>query len=165
MLYNLDKNEVDPPRFYQVNFGYQLTKKDVISVEWITWRYYAPLGASYEKMSDAAYKFPGYVDAAGFGLAYQRFLWNNVYSAIHAVWLKQKYSDHNGIHLGEGEQLFFQFRLIGYHWAIGSFMFLEPNLAVTHWPINTGLPPSFQTQEDRWGKFQIEPGLHFGLNF
>ncbi len=163
MLANLDGTD-EPPNFYQVNFGYQLTKKDVVSIEAITWRYYAPLGIPWAEMSKPSNKFLGRVDAAGVGLAYQRFLWGNVYSALHAVWFRQEYVGTSGAKLGEGEQLFLTFRL-GYHIEIGSFAFIEPNVAVTHWPINTGLPSSFQAQEDRWGKFQVEPGLHFGFLF
>jgi len=163
MLANLDSSD-EPPNFYQLNFGYQLTKKDVVSIEAITWKYYAPLGIPWEEMSSKSNIFPGRVDAVGIGLAYQRFLWGNVYSALHATWFKQEYVGTSGAKLSEGEQLFLTFRL-GYHIKIGSFAFLEPNLAVTHWPINRGLPPAFQAQEDRWGKFQVEPGLHFGFLF
>lgn len=163
MLANLDSSD-EPPDFYQLNFGYQLTKKDVVSIEAMTWKYYAPLGIPWEKMSHDSNKFPGKVDAVGVGLAYQRFLWGNIYSALHATWFKQKYLGTGGAKLGEGDQLFLTFRL-GYHIKIGRFAFIEPNAAVTHWPINTGLPPAFQAQEDRWGKFQVEPGLHFGFPF
>jgi hypothetical protein len=163
MLLNLDSTD-EPPNFYQLNFGYQLTKKDVVSLEVITWKYYAPLGIPWEKMSEDSNKFPGHVYAVGAGLAYQRFLWGNIYSALHATWFKQEYRDIGGAKLGEGEQLFLTLRL-GYHFKIGSFAFIEPNVAVTHWPINRGLPSSFQTQEDRWGKFQVEPGMHFGFPF
>lgn len=163
MLANLEKSE-EPPEFYQLNFGYQLSKKDVVSIEVMTWKYYAPLGTPWEEMSNESNKFPGKVDAVGVGLAYQRFIWGNMYTALHATWFKQKYIDTGGVELGEGEQLFMTLRL-GYHFNIGNFAFIEPNVAVTHWPINTGLPASFQAQEDRWGKFQVEPGLHFGFPF
>ncbi len=163
MLANLDRTD-EPPDFYQLNFGYQLTKKDVVSIELITWKYYAPLGIPWDKMSNKSNLFPGRVHAVGGGLAYQRFLRGNIYSALHATWFKQKYLDTSGAKLSEGEQLFLTLRL-GYHFKIGTFAFIEPNVAVTHWPINTGLPSSFQAQEDRWGKFQVEPGLHFGFPF
>jgi hypothetical protein len=163
MLVNLDSTD-EPPSFYQLNLGYQLTKKDVLSIELITWKYYAPLGVPYGQVSDKANNFPGRVDAVGVGLAYQRFIWDNIFSAFHATWLRQEYLGTGGAKLSEGEQLFLTLRL-GYHFKIGSFAFIEPNLAVTHWPINTGLPASFQAQEDRWGKFQVEPGLHFGFLF
>lgn len=163
MLLNLEDSD-EPPDFYQLNLGYQLTKEDVVSFEAITWKYYAPLGIPWDKMSEDANKFPGNVQAEGVGLAYQRFLWGNLYSALHATWFKQEYVDLNGAQLGEGEQLFLTFRM-GYHFKIGNFAFIEPNVAVTHWPINTGLPDSFQAQEDRWDKFQVEPGMHFGFLF
>ena len=44
MLANLNPEEKDPPHFYQLNFGYRLTGKDVVSAELITWRYNGPIG-------------------------------------------------------------------------------------------------------------------------
>jgi hypothetical protein len=32
----------DPPSFFQLNYAYRLTPKDVVSAEAITWKYYAP---------------------------------------------------------------------------------------------------------------------------
>src|SRR5688572_25549402 len=59
VLANLVTDE-EPPHFYQVNVGYQLTEKDRISVEAITWRYYHPLGVTYgDRDADTAY--PGHV--------------------------------------------------------------------------------------------------------
>jgi hypothetical protein len=37
----------NPPAFYQLNYGYRLTPKDVVSIEAITWTYKAPLGIPY----------------------------------------------------------------------------------------------------------------------
>src|SRR4030043_800068 len=34
----------DPVWFFQLNYGYQLTQKDIIIIEAITWTYYEPLG-------------------------------------------------------------------------------------------------------------------------
>ncbi len=162
ILSGLDQNSSEPPKFLQLNLGYRLTKKDVISIEAITWRYYAPLGLLFDaKDSD---KFPGYVSAKGAGLAYQRFLWNKFYAAIHATYLFQDYVSSTGDKLGSGHQLFVAYR-IGYHFAIGKSFFLEPSIALTHWPVNTGLPPSFQEKEDHARKYQAEPGLHLGYVF
>ena len=82
----------DPTSFYQLNYGYRLTPKDVISIEAITWMYHAPLGIpygpSYESLEES---YPGSIKGVGLGLAYQRFLWKNFYSAIHATPLRQTY--------------------------------------------------------------------------
>jgi hypothetical protein len=74
------------PEFYQLNFGYWLTKKDVLSVEAITWAYHRPLGTPWgPDMSDPAQAYPGYVRAYGVGVAYQRYLWQGLYAAVHAL--------------------------------------------------------------------------------
>lgn len=37
----------EPPDFYQLNYGYWVTSRDVVSVEAVTWKYGAPLGIPY----------------------------------------------------------------------------------------------------------------------
>lgn len=155
----------NPPFFYQLNYGYRLTPNDVVSVEAITWRYYAPLGipygSSYESPDEA---FPGSVRAYGVGVAYQRFLWQGLYSAIHALPMSQAYYDTAGEKLGSGFQLFLTLR-VGYHLELFSNrFFVEPSVACTYWPINTNLPDSFLKKEGKWPNyFLFEPGLHFGV--
>jgi hypothetical protein len=155
----------DPPSFYQLNYGYWLTKGDVLSLEAITWTYDAPLGIPYgpsKGSPDEAY--PGYVRAYGVGLAYQRFLWKDSYSAIHAAPMFQKYIDEQNEKIQNGFQLFLTLRL-GYHIRLFSDrFFMEPSVAFTHWPINTNLPESFRARESRWPNyFLFEPGLHLGF--
>ncbi len=65
---------------------------------------------------------------------------------------------------GTGEQLFMMWR-VGYHFQFVKSFFLEPSFAVTTWPINNGLPPSFQEKEDSAPKYAVEPGLHLGFLF
>ena len=43
-----------------------------------------------------AEKFPGYIREYGVALAYQRFLWKGVYTAIHVFNAKQTFVDNNG---------------------------------------------------------------------
>lgn len=169
MLANLTPEDKDPPHFSQLNIGYRITDEDVVSVEFIGWRYYAPLGAPLgtpgEVANDRSEKFPGHVDAKGIGLAYQCFVYDKVYTALHATWFDQNFVGLNNENLGSGKQLFLTLRL-GYHYSFGSDrFFIEPSLAVTHWPINTNLPTAFQAKEDKWPKYQVEPGLHVGFVF
>lgn len=63
----------DPPHFFQLNYGYQLTRNEVLLAEAITWTYYEPLG-SY---GSSAESYPGKVSAYGLGVGYQRFYWKN----------------------------------------------------------------------------------------
>lgn len=164
MLMNLVPLE-DPPFFYQLNYGYRLTTKDVVSVEAITWTYNAPLGIpwgpSYGSEDEA---FPGSVRAYGLGVAYQRFLWKGIYAAVHALPMRQIFFDAAGEKIGSGFQLFMTLRA-GYHLELfDNRFFVEPSIAATYWPINTNLPASFREKEERWPKyFLFEPGLHFGV--
>ena len=159
---------LDPsPEYFQLNYGYRLSLKDVLSIEAITWAYSAPLGIPYGSHFDNPNSyFPGKVKAYGLGLAYKRFLWKGMYGQIHFTALHQNYLNENNDEIQSGFQLFNTLRF-GYH--INLFkkrLFIEPSIAFTSWPINTNLPDSFQVEEDKWNKFFLfEPGLHFGVNF
>jgi len=157
----------DPPHFYQLNLGYRITQKDVISFEAITWTYDGPLGRPYgPDHNDEASNFPGKVRAYGAGFAYQRFLWKKAYVQVHATAMRQNYLDLSGKKIQSGFQLFSAFRA-GYQFQFfKNRFFIEPSLAVTFWPVNTNMPESFQVQEDRFNNYFIgEPGLHLGFNF
>jgi len=56
---------------------------------------------------------------------------------------------------------------LGYHFQFfKNRFFLEPSVAMTHWPINTNVPESFERVESKWSNyFLFEPGLHFGFKF
>lgn len=158
---------VDPsPGFYQLNAGYWLTKKDVISVEAITWAYHRALGTPWgPDMSDPAQAYPGYVRAYGVGVAYQRYLWQGLYAAMHALPLLQQFKAPDGKTIQEGFQLFMTLRL-GYHFSFcDDHVFIEPSIAVTHWPVNTNVPADFARLDNRWSSYFIEPGLHVGFKF
>lgn len=157
----------DAPDFYQLNYGYRLTDRDAVSVEAITWRYTSPVGIpygpSYESPDEA---YPGYVREAGIGVAYQRLLWRNFYSGVHAAPMLKQYFDEHDARIQNGFRLFLTVRT-GYHLPLlqGRF-FLEPSVAATHWPIDTNFPAAFEERERKWPNyFLFEPGLHFGMNF
>ena len=164
LLANLAPN---PPNYYQLNYGYRITRKDVISIEAVTWEYKGPVGKPYgPDFDNEQSNFPGYVKAYGIGLAYKRFVWKGAYSAIHSTALHQNYLDVSDKKIQSGFQLFNTLRF-GYHFKLfKNRMFIEPSLAFTYWPINTNLPDSFQIEESKWPNyFLFEPGLHFGINF
>jgi len=165
MLFNLSSNE--RPDFYQINLGYRLSEKDVISLEIKTWRYFEPLGIPYGKSkTDPAENFPGYIRERGFAIAYQRFLWKGLYTAIHSMAAWQSFVNEEGRKFDDGFQIFNTYRL-GYHIKLfnGKF-FIEPSLAVTHRPYHTTMPEDFGQLDDKWSKlFFGEPGLHIGYNF
>lgn len=165
MLMNLDSNE--RPDFYQVNLGYRVTGKDVVSLELKTWRYYQPLGLPYGKnFNSPEEKFQGSIRELGFALAYQRFWWKGLYTGVHIMSAWQSFLNEDAVKFDNGLQIFNTYRL-GYHVKVlkGKF-FIEPSIAVTHRPYHTEMPESFKRQDGKYSKFFFgEPGLHFGFNF
>lgn len=167
MLANLNTSDPNRPDFVQLNVGYRLTPKDVVSVEAKTWKYAWPLGIPYGKGQTApAEKYPGYVRSFGLVLVYQRFWWKGAYTAIHAMNALQRYVGPDNQRIQNGYQLFMTYRL-GYHIQLfRNRFFIEPGVAVTHWPINTNVPESFARLERKWNTyFLFKPGLHFGVKF
>jgi hypothetical protein len=164
MLANLFPNSAN---FYQLNYGYRLTPKDVLSIEAKTWTYPAPLGIPYgSSFGSKEEKYPGSVKSVGVALAYQRFLWRDFYTAAHAASFLQTYRNEKKEKIQNGYQLFCTFRL-GYHLKLfKNRFFIEPSIAATYWPINTNMPESFRKMETKWPNyFLFEPGLHFGVKF
>lgn len=167
MLANFNTKDNNPPNFYQINFGYRLTPKDVVSIEAKTWRYGWPIGIPYGDSFEAEGEgFPGYIRSHGVAVAYQRFLWKGLYTAVHAMNSSQKYYDEDNLKIQNGYQLFMTYRL-GYHVELfNNRFFIEPGIALTHRPVETNQPESFKIVNDKWPKtFFPEPGLHFGVKF
>ncbi|WP_417611008.1 hypothetical protein [Owenweeksia hongkongensis] len=155
------------PDFVQLNFGYRITGKDVISLELKTWKYAWPLGIPYGKSFEAPEeKFPGYIREYGFAFAYQRFLWKGLYAGVHVMNGWQTFVDEYGKKIDNGFQIFNTYR-VGYHIKLfKDRFFIQPSIAVTHRPYQSEMPNSFRERDNRWSKFFIgEPGLHFGYNF
>ena len=166
-LGNFIPDDPNPPDLLQLNFGYRITPKSVVSVEAKTWKYAWPLGIPWGNLRGAPEeKYPGFVRAFGLGLVYQYFWWKGAYVSIDAGNMLQKFYDENGAHIQDGYQLFMTYRL-GYHFRMfRDRFFIEPSVAVTHWPINTNVPDGFVQQENKWPNyFLFEPGLHFGFKF
>ena len=167
VLGNFIPDDPNSPDFVQLNLGYRLTQKDVVSIELKTWKYAWPLGIPYGDSYQAEdEKYPGYIREIGFALVYQRFFWKGAYAAIHAMQAYQIYVDDSNKKIQNGYQLFLTYRL-GYQFSFfKKFFFIEPSIAITHWPINTNVPESFNVLEKKWDNyFLFEPGFHFGFNF
>ena len=167
LLGNLDS--VNPPDFVQLNLGYRITGKDVISLELKTWKYAWPNGIhpfannSYGKPEE---KFPGYIREYGFSVAYQRFLSKGLYAELNVMPTWQSFVNKDGNKIDNGFQIFNTYR-VGYQ--INFFkdrFFIQPSIAITHRPYHTKMPDGFKQLDDKWSKFVFgEPGLHFGVNF
>ena len=159
----------NPPNFYQVNLGYRITGKDVVSIELKTWKYAWPNGIhpfankAYGKTEE---EFPGYVREYGLSFAYQRFLWKSIYAELNVMPTLQSFVNNEGNKIDNGFQIFNTYR-VGYHIKLfKDRFFIQPSIAITHRAYHTELPTGFKQLDDKWSKFVIgEPGLHFGYNF
>lgn len=159
----------NPPDFIQLNIGYRITGKDVITIEPKTWKYAWPNGIhpffnkAYGKREE---KFPGYVREFGLSVSYQRFLHKGLYAELNVMPTLQKFVNDNGSKLGKGFQLFNTYR-VGYHFKLfKDHFFIQPSVAITHRAYHTKLPNGFKQLDDKWSKFVFgEPGFHFGFNF
>jgi hypothetical protein len=167
MLANLNEEEKYPPNFYQLNLGMRFNERHSLSIEFINWDYYAPLGIPYgSEMGREENNFPGHINSKGAGFAYQYFIDTGWYLAQHFQWMEQTFFNENDERIGKGRQLFMTTRF-GYQFNFfNKSFFIEPNLAITYWPINTNLPQNFEQKEEQWNNyFLFEPGLHMGIYF
>jgi hypothetical protein len=126
-----------------------------------------PLGIPWGDSFDApGENYPGHIRQNVFGLAYNRFWWKGLYTGVHAMNAFQTYHDENNKKIANGYTLFMTYRL-GYQVKLfKNRFFIEPSIGLTHWPIKTNTPESFELKESKWPKyFGFEPGLHFGFNF
>ncbi len=161
-------SSVNPPGFAQLNLGYRITRKDVISLELITWKHAWPLGINpfYNKeYGKPEQKYPGYIREYGIGLAYQRYFWKGLYAAVHVMPMWQTFKKENGDKLDNGFIIFNTYR-IGYHIKLfKDRFFIEPSLGVAGRPYQSKMPNGFKEKDDKWPKWTPEPGLHIGYNF
>lgn len=160
-------SQKNKPDFAQLNLGYRITQKDVVSIEFKTWKYAWSLGIPYGDSFEAPEeKFPGYIREFGIAFVYQRFWWKDLFTSIHIMNARQSFVDDDGNQLKKGYQMFNTYR-IGYQFRFfKNKFFIEPSIAVTHRPIQSKMPQSFAQLNDKWPNYIIgEPGLHFGFNF
>lgn len=166
LLGNFDK--VNPPGFAQLNVGYRISGKDVVSVELITWKHSWPLGINpfyNDAYGTPEEKYPGNIREYGISLAYQRYFYKGLYAAVHVAPMWQTYKNETGNKVGNGFIIFNTYR-IGYHVKLlKDRFFIEPSLGIAGRPYYTEMPNGFKEKDDKWPKWTPEPGLHFGFNF
>ena len=166
MLANLVPDNNKPEMVY-LNLGYRITGKDVISLEFKTWKYAWPIGIPFGKSFEAEGKgFPGYIREHGVSLSYYRFLWNGLFAQVDVMPAFQTFVNDNGKKIDNGFQIFNTYS-IGYHIKLfKDRFFIQPSVAITHRPYQSKMPDSFKQVDDRWSRFFFgQPGLHFGYNF
>lgn len=151
----------DSPDYYLLTYGYRLTKKDRLFVEFNTWKYSEPLG-TYGHSKEF---YPGFVRAFGIGVGYQRFHWKGLFTTLQSTTFVKQYYDVNNEKVQKGFQLYLQ--------AVGGYRFeflkkrwyVEPAIALKYWPIDTNYPTDFAKIEKGAPKYIFEPSLNFGFKF
>ena len=164
MLGNFDK--ADNPEYIQLNIGYRITPKDVVSFEFkrsiYSWPIGIPFGPSFRKTGG---NYPGHARILAPTLGYQRFWWKGVYTSLHALNAFEKYMDEDKKKIGNGYTLYLNFHL-GYQFKFfKNRFFFEPAIGCSYWPVRTNVPESFKLAEKKWPNYFIQPGLNFGFNF
>jgi hypothetical protein len=165
MLGNFSK--VNNPEFIQLNIGYRITPKNVVSFEFKRSIYTWPIGIPWGKDFDApGLNYPGHARILAPTLAYQHFWWKGIYTSAHALNAFEKYLDEDNKKIENGYTLYLTYRL-GYQVKLlKNRFFFEPSIGFTHWPVRTNVPASFKLVESKWPNyFGYEPGLHVGFNF
>jgi hypothetical protein len=133
ILGNLDRE--NPPNFAQLNIGYRITGKDLITLAPKTWKYAWPngihpfLNKAYKKPEE---RFPGYVREVGVTVSYTRFLWKGMYAQLDIMPTYQIFANDNGQKIKDGFQIFNSYR-VGYHIKLfKDKFFFQPSVCVTH---------------------------------
>lgn len=154
---------------YEIQARYYLTDKDAVGIKAATWKLFAPMGILIwdEAFLDNNYFYPGRLRETGLGLTYQRKLWKGLFATLEIMPKKTTYLDESDNKIGSGFKLYNSYH-IGYHIPLfkkGRF-FIEPQLHVNHWPINTNVPETFKVEENKWNNyFLIEPNIYLGVKF
>ena len=158
MLYNFFP---DPADYYLLTYGYQLTEKDRIFVEFNTWKFEEPLGT----YNDSEELYPGYVREYGIGVGYQHFFWKGLYSTVQATPFLKHYIDEDNKKIQNGFKLYMQF-IVGYRFEFfQKRWYAEPAVALKYWPVDTNFPADFAEIEKGANKYKFEPSLNFGFKF
>ena len=164
MLGNFDRK--NSPEYVQLNVGYRITPKDVVSFEFKRSIYGFPIGLPFGPSFDKpGENYSGHARILAPTLGYQRFWWKGVYTSLHALNAFEKYFDEDNKKIGNGYTLYLNFHL-GYQFKFfKNRFFFEPAIGCSYWPLRTNVPESFKKVEKKWPNYFIQPGLHFGFNF
>jgi hypothetical protein len=74
------------PEYVQLNVGYRITPKDVVSFEFKRSIYTFPIGIPFGPSFDKpGLNYPGHARILAPTLGYQRFWWKGVYTSVHAL--------------------------------------------------------------------------------
>jgi hypothetical protein len=166
VLGNFIPDDTNPPEYFQLNVGYRISSKDVVSFRFKRSIYRWPIGIPFGPSFDApGLNYPGHARILAPTLGYQRFLWKGAFASIQTLNAFEKYMDESGKKIGNGYTLYLD-SYIGYQFRFfKNRFFLEAAIGCSHWPVRNGVPESFKAAESKWPSYFIQPGLDFGFNF
>lgn len=160
-LFMLSNFFPEPADYYLLTYGYQLTQKDRVFVEFNTWKFAEPLGT----YNDSEELYPGYVREYGIGVGYQHFFWKGLYSTVQATPFLKHYMDEDNKKIQNGFKVYMQF-VAGYRFEFfHKRLYVEPAYALKYWPVDTNFPDSFAEIEEGAANYIFEPSLNFGFKF
>lgn len=165
LLGNFDKT--NNPEYVQLNIGYRITSKDVISFRFKRSIYSWPIGIPFGSSSFDApgQNYPGHARILAPTAGYQRFLWKGVFASVQALNAFEKYLDENKNKIGDGYTLYLDF-YVGWQFRFfNNTFFFEPAIGCSYWPLRSNVPTSFRSVESKWPNYFIQPGFDFGINF
>jgi hypothetical protein len=165
LLGNFDK--VNNPEYVQLNVGYRITPKDVVSLRFKRSIYAWPIGIPFGSSSFDApgENYPGHARILAPTLGYQRFWWKGAYTSVQALNAFEKYLDKDNKKIGNGYTLYLDFYLGCQFKFFKNRFFFEPAIGCSVWPVRTNVPESFKAVEKKWPNYFIQPGFDFGFNF
>ena len=166
MAGNFIPDDPNPPQYLQLNIGYRITPKDVVSFRFKRSIYSWPIGIPFGPSFDApGLNYLGHARILAPTLGYQRFWWKGVYTSVYALNAFEKYIDENKKKIGNGYTLYLDFYL-GYQFKFfKNRFFFEPAVGCSYWPVRANVPLAFKSAEKKWPNYFIQPGLDFGFNF
>ena len=165
LLGNLDKT--NNPEYVQINVGYRITPKDVVSFRFKRSIYSWPIGIPFTSPSFDApgENYPGHARILAPTIGYQRFLWKGAYVSVQSLNAFEKYYDENKKEIGKGYTMYID-SYVGYQFRFfKNRVFFEPGIGVSYWPLRTNVPDSFKAADKKWPNYFVQPNLDFGFNF
>lgn len=158
MLFNLTEESAD---YGLLTYGYQLSNKDRVFAEFVTWKYAEPMGT----YGNSEKNYPGYVRCYGIGTGYQRFVWKGLFATGRVTNFFKQYYDENDNKTQTGYQLYLQ---AGIGYRIEFFnkrLYVEPAWLIKYWPVDTNIPDDFAAIDEGTPQTKWEPSLNFGFKF
>ncbi len=135
-------SKVNNPEYVQLNVGYRITPKDVVSFRFKRSIYSWPIGIPFGSSSFDApgENYPGHARILAPTLGYQRFWWKGAYTSVQALNAFEKYLDEDKKKIGNGYTLYLDFYL-GYQFKFfKNRFFFEPAIGCSYWPVRTNVP-------------------------